>query len=298
MKKISSFLLLTMIFLSSHSQSIVNSNHLWNNVMAIEPTMQLFTESIKFSTDTTMGSFTYKVVERTLDQNQLNWLRYGFIREDANKRVYYKFNASDPDKLIYDLNLAMNDSIMAYGVNTFNFSPYLDSAMYYVTGVDSMPVGATYQKQLHLSSNVGGTMMEAALWVDSMGGMSGILHNWNLKVGEDSYGLLCFKVNGILMYMNPYYTNCFVSTGMELLNSTGAIISLSPNPATNKLAISRKNINSGGQIIIYDGFGKICFRVDNFRNDMIDVSSFPEGIYIIYYSDLQSYAVKKFIVLR
>ena len=298
MKKIYTLLLFAMIVLYSHGQSIVISTNLWSNVMALEPSGQLFTEKIKFSTDTTMGPWTYKVVERTLDKNQLNWYNYGFIREDANKRVYYKLNASAPEKLLYDLNIVMNDSILAFGVNTFNFNPYLDSTMYYVTGIDSMPVGSTYHKQLHLSGNMGGTMVEATQWVDSMGGMNGILHNWNLKVGEDSYGLLCFETNGILKYQNPYYNDCFVSTGIELVSNQGGSISVSPNPAYDILKISRKNINSEGDIIIYDGFGKSYFQEDNFTGESIDVSSFPEGIYILRYSDSHSYALKKFIVLR
>lgn len=77
-----------------------------------------------------------------------------------------------------------------------------------------------------------------------------------------------------------------------------ALISLSPNPASDKIMISRKNINSEGDIMIYNGFGKICFLVDHFGGDIIDVSSFPSGIYILQYSDSHSYTLKKFIVIR
>jgi hypothetical protein len=298
MKKIITFLLLAMTCISSHGQSIIISTNLWSNIMAIEPSGQLFTEKIRFTTDTTIGSVTYKFVERTLDKNQLSWSRYGFIREDANKKVYYKLNASSPENLLYDMNLVMGDSVLAFGVNTFNFTAYMDSAMYHVTAVDSILIGTTYHKQLHLSGSMGGTFIEAAQWVDSMGGMSGILHNWNLKVGEDGYGLLCFEQNGILNYHNPNYTDCFVATGIDSHRSQEAIISLSPNPASDRIMITRKHSNSEGIITIYDGTGKTCYQEDHFTGDRINVSSFPPGIYVLRYSEGQTCSIKKFIVRR
>lgn len=158
MKKLFSLSLFTIISFYISGQSIVVTTNLWSNVLSLEPSGQLFTEKIKFTTDTTINLVTYKVVERTLDKNQLNWNSYGFIREDANKRVYYKLNASDPEKLLYNLTLALDDSILAFGVHTFNNTVYLDSAMYHITTVDSILIGSTYQKRLHLSVRVGGSL--------------------------------------------------------------------------------------------------------------------------------------------
>jgi len=300
MKKINLFSLFAIISVYCQAQSIVTSANLWSNVISREPNGYLLTEKIRFTNDTTINLISYKLVQRTVDSNQVNWTRYGFIREDAAKRVYYKLNASGNDVLLYDLNLHTGDSVMAYGVNTINFTVFLDSAMYHVTAIDSILVGSNYRKQLHLSGNIGGTMMEATQWVDSLGGMGGMLHNWNLNVGEDGYNLLCFEENGILKYHNPYpfYTNCYVTTGMvETLNQQ-AMVSLSPNPAKDKLMIRIKDNNSTGDILIQDGLGKICFRENHFNGGTIDVSRFREGIYVLRYSVGKTFSQIKFIVKR
>jgi hypothetical protein len=300
MKKFFLLFLYMLITLCSFAQSIVISTNLWSNVFSLEPSGNLRTEKIRFTSDTTINILSYKLVERTLDSSQVNWTRYGFIREDSDKRVYYKLNAAGPDMLLYALNLHIGDSVIAYGINTLNFTVFMDSAMYHVTAIDSMLIGSNYRKQLHLSGNPGGKMVEAALWIDSTGGMGGMLHNWNLKVGEDGYSLLCFEENGVLKYHNPYpfYTNCYVTTGTDNPVEKEEIISLSPNPANDQLMILRKDNNYPRDIVIQDGLGRTCFRENNFTRGTIDVSSFREGIYFIRYSDARACMVKKFIIKR
>jgi len=282
------------------AQSIVVSTNLWSNVLSLEPSGQLFTEKIKFTNDTTIDLITYKVVVRTLDKNQLNWNSYGFIREDANKRVFYKLNASDPEKLFYDLNLALDDSILAFGVNTFNFSAYLDSAMYHVTAVDSMLIGSTYRKQLHLSGNIGGSLVEAAQWIDSMAGMSGILHNWNLKVGEDGYGLLCFEENGVLKYQNPYYTDCYIATGIESLDSQVVTVSVSPNPVTDisTIRINGMKENSIIQVWFYNSLGEKVLTKSVQKEFKLLKNELPSGIYLLTVQSLEGTFASRKIVIR
>jgi Secretion system C-terminal sorting domain len=300
MKKFFMLSLLAISSFYSSGQSIVVSTNLWSNIMALEPSGQLFTEKIKFTTDTTINLLTYKVVKRTLDKNQLTWYSYGFIREDANKRVYYKLNASDPEKLLYDLNLALNDSILAFGVNTFNNTVFLDSAMYHVTAVDSLLIGNSYRRQLHLSGNIGGSMMEATQWIDSMGGMNGILHNWNLKVGEDGYGLLCFEENGILEYHNPYYTVCYVSTGIESLNSQVVVISVNPNPVMDisTIRINGMNKNSDFLVRFYNSFGENVLIKEVSNEFLLRRSEIPPGIYLLTVQSTEGIVASGKIVIR
>jgi hypothetical protein len=300
MKKFCFLAFFTISGLFIQAQSIVVSTNLWSNVISRESTGYLLTEKIRFTNDTTINFLSYKLVERTLDSSQVNWARYGFIREDAGKRVYYKLTADGPDMLLYALKLHIGDSVMAYGVNTLNSMVFMDSAMYHVTAIDSMLIGSNYRKQLHLSGDIGGTLMEAAQWIDSTGGMGGMLHNWNLKVGEDGYSLLCYEENGILQYHNPspFYTHCYVTTGMDNPLKKECIISLSPNPANDKLVIQRKDNNSPGNIIIQDELGRTCFRENHFTRGTIDVSTFPEGIYFLRYSDEKTFSQTKFIIRR
>lgn len=268
-------------FYSSGQSIIVTTNH-WSNIMFLEPSGQLFTEKIKFTTDTTINLLTYKVVERTLDKNQLNWNSYGFIREDANKRVYYKHYASDPEKLLYNLTLALDDSILAFGVHTFNNTVYLDSAMYYINTVDSMLIGSTYQKRLHLSVRVGGSLAETEQWIDSMGSMSGILHNFNMKIGDDGYSLLCFENNEVLKYHNPSYTDCYIATGIESHYNPEVMVSVNPNPVMDISTVRITGLKENTEIVVrfYNSWGENVLTKSTANEFQLHKSELPSGIYL------------------
>jgi hypothetical protein len=283
MKKFFFFSVLSTLSILSQGQSIVKSTNLWSNIIVLETTQKLRTEKIRFTADTTINFLSYKVVERSIDSNQLNWSRYGFIREDADKGVFYKLSASAPEKLICDQNLAMDDSIIAFGVHTFNNTLYLDSAMYYVTAIDSTMIGSTPRRRLHLSVNVGGPLMEAEQWVDSMGSMSGILHNFNMKVGDDSYGLLCFEENSVLKYQNPYYTRCYVTTGIESFRNPDVTISVFPNPVMDisKVRIGGLKEKSGIRVRFYNSLGENVMTKITANEFLLKKGELTSGVYLI-----------------
>ncbi|MCX6248860.1 MAG: T9SS type A sorting domain-containing protein [Bacteroidetes bacterium] len=283
MKKRFSLLVLPFILsLTSPCQSIVKSTNLWNNAITLEPAGNLVTETIRFTADTTINFVSYKLVERALDSNQIVWSRYGFIREDASKQVFYKLNAAAPEKLIYSMNLDLNDSILAFGVNTMHTTgPYLDSAMYYVTRVDSFPVGGTYQRQLHLSVNVEGSLVESEHWVDSLGSLSGMLHNFNMKVGEDGYSLLCFKEDGLLLYQNPYFTDCYVVTGITPNRNRDVTVSVYPNPVSGTSAFRINGLNDipAIEVRFYNALGEPVFVKRGLNEFQLRKSELESGVY-------------------
>jgi hypothetical protein len=269
--------------LPSPCQSIVKSTNLWSNAFNLEPAGNLMTETIRFTADTTLNFVSYKTVERALDSNQLSWSPYGFIREDGNGRVFYKLNAAAPEKLIYSMNLDLNDSILAFGVNTMhNSNPYLDSAMYYVTRVDSFPVGGSSKRQLHLSVNLDGSLVESEHWVDSLGSISGMLHNFNMKVGEDGYNLLCFKENGLLLYQNPFFTDCFVVTGVSRLSNGDVTVSVSPNPVTGTSVFRVNGLNDTPvtEVRLYNTLGEIIFVKKGVNEFQLRKSELGPGVYV------------------
>ena len=93
----------------NYGQSIVSTNKMWNNIIHYYYDYYAWgTEHIKFTTDTIIDSFTYKKVERSLDENQQNWLSYGYIRENEAKQIFYKIAPADTERLLYDLNALVN----------------------------------------------------------------------------------------------------------------------------------------------------------------------------------------------
>jgi hypothetical protein len=89
----------------SYSQSIVDTNKIWDNLVFYYYPQHWDTEKIKFISDTVIDGLNYKKVIRSLDQYPTNWSFYGFIREDSNKRVFYRISGNEPDKMILNLNI-------------------------------------------------------------------------------------------------------------------------------------------------------------------------------------------------
>jgi hypothetical protein len=264
------------------AQSIVKSSNLWSNLEALEPSGNLRTEKIKFTTDTVIGVVTYKLVKRSTDESGVTWRSYGYIREDPQKKVYYKLNPADPEKILYDMGMNINDSALVFGVFTFGNTVYLDSMIYHVLSADSMLIGNTYRRQLHMGVWNGRSIFEIGQWVDSTGSLNGILHNQNLKVGCDSYALLCFEEDEVLKYHNPAFSKCYVVTGTEDAGITGTRVSVFPNPVTriSEIRISGMNENTEFEIIFYNLQGENILVKKGGGETRISKGELTPGLYL------------------
>lgn len=271
--------------LSCLSQDIVDTANNWNTQVRFEyPYGNIVTEAIRFSADTVIDQINYKKVLRSLEENQAEWNSYGFIRENQN-RVFYKLTAPDPERMICDLNLNLYDFLVVYGLYTFGGSnPVLDSMTYYVTLVDSLQIGDSYRRQLHLSVSEGCQFVEVEQWVEGMGSRSGILHNFDGKVGDDGDLLLCFKTGDTLMYMDPGSVTCYVSTGTGNVLQNAPEISVYPNPATDRINVDLKNINSSLplEVYLFNGFGtEVLDELKNnfYQKSIVSLAGISPGIY-------------------
>ena len=170
--------------LSMSGQSLVTTNKQWSNYRVMAIFGYLLTEYIKFTSDTMIDGLTYKMVERSTDEYQMYWYSYGFIREDSDKKVFYKLNVAEPERLFYDFNLQLNDTITAWSVVTFQWTYWIgvESQLYRVNAIDSILIGDTYRKQIHLGFDTC-TSCDDEQWIDSTGNLGGILHagsKWGL----------------------------------------------------------------------------------------------------------------------
>lgn len=108
---------------------------------------------------------------------------------------------------------------------------------------------------------------------------------------------LVYYKKGTESWGSPVSTDCSALFGIED-NSLPLFITVFPNPASDKLMIGRPDQNSKPAILVYDSFGRICFRNDHFNSESIDVSGFAEGIYILRFTEGNLYSLKKFVVAR
>ncbi|MDD4604153.1 MAG: T9SS type A sorting domain-containing protein [Bacteroidales bacterium] len=284
MKKSILLCLILLNFSFSFGQSIVTSNNVWYNFISYYSPSGFpvyGVEYIKFTNDTLINSITYKKVERMLDNEIGIWSLYGYIRENANKQVFYKINAQDPERLLYDINVQAHSLILVYGLVTCYANKNLDSMSFYVRNIDSIYIGSTYHKRLNLTMPYD-TLTVFEQWIDSIGSLGGMLHNKNIYVGADYYSLQCFFKDEVLQFHDSNYTACTYITDVSEIKPASATISVFPNPVTDNATLEITGIENKNDIYVsmYNLMGKKVYssfgteRIKIFKRDL------PSGIYL------------------
>lgn len=246
----------------------------------------LSTENFKFTNDTVINNLVYKKVERSKDENQQNWSFYGYIREDSIKRVFYKLDYAEPEKLFYNFNLQLYDTITAYSINTNDNNLYIQPQVYFVVSVDSVLIGETFRKRINLGIP-GDSTYEFEHWIDSTGNIGGLLHNFEILVGRDSYSLLCFSEDGVVKYQNPYFNSCYVLTGLDDKKPVDWSVKVSPDPIIESsiLIVENSNRATNMQIDFYDLIGRNVCSKSFFKELQLTRNDFQPGIYFYKISD-------------
>lgn len=267
----------------SFCQSIVTTNKLWSNYINYYsfPLPVIGTEYIKFTSDTVINSTVYKKVERSLDELQQYWVSYGYIRESFDKKVFYKINPSDTEKLIYDLNVQPHGIVLANGlITSINNYRELDSMRFYVRSIDSILIGSLKYKRINLAvpEDTNSTIEQ---WIDSIGSMGGMLHNKYFYVGCDYYSLLCYFDEGILKYHDPDYTNCFYITDVDEQSPFHPTIKVFPNPFSESAVIEifGLDINSTVAVNLYNLNGYLVYSNTGGMRTKLFKNHLPAGIY-------------------
>ncbi|MEI6173749.1 MAG: T9SS type A sorting domain-containing protein [Bacteroidota bacterium] len=280
------FSFLCVILLSANlcfGQSVVTTDKLWNNFINYYafPTPVIGNEQIKFTGDTLINSLIYKRVERSVDEAQLYWSPYGYIRENSDKQIFYKINAADPERMLYDLHVQPHQTLTVFSLTTsVNDYRNLDSITYYVLSTDSILIDQSFYKRIILTFP-NDTTYVAEQWIDSIGSMGGILHNWSALVGCDYYSLQCFYIDGTLRYHDPAYPGCsfYTSAGEHKALSTG--VTVSPNPVIDLSSMEIHDADDSRSVTvhIYNLFGAKVFTRSGQNRFMIRKSDFSPGMY-------------------
>jgi hypothetical protein len=277
---ISGFIFLAIV---TFSQSIVTSNRLWDNLInyyAFPPPV-IGTEHIKFTLDTVINSITYKKVERSLDEVQMDWSNYGYIREDSNKQIFYKINPIDTERMLYDLNVQLYDTILVYGlITSVNNYRELLPMTFYVTNIDSVLIDQSYRKRINLTIPEDTTFVFEQ-WIDSIGSTGGMLHNKYIYVGCDYYSLLCFFEDGILKFHDPNYESCYYISGVVERTTLTPTVAVFPNPISDFSILEINGIEETNSISIclYNLLGKEIYHSTGGKRMRISNNNFPPGIY-------------------
>lgn len=285
--------------LVAKGQSIVSTNRTWHNVenVYINYPPVFMTEIIQFTTDSIIDGKTYKTVERSTD-NQ-TWNPFGFIREDQDKKVWYRRTAGEQENLFYDFDLQLHDTLTAWSIVTCYGNVNIVPQHYYVYAIDSTLIGDTYRKQFNLSFNDTVPGWPAEQWIDSTGNPGGMLYNFVELVGRDSYSLLCYFENDILKFHNSYFDSCYVVTGINKPETAPNMVSVTPDPVVNRSVLKVSNTRDEQlQISFFDASGRML-KSSAFTDECIlSKDEFPAGIWFYRITGVDQTLTGKFTVVN
>ncbi|MBC7382757.1 MAG: T9SS type A sorting domain-containing protein [Bacteroidia bacterium] len=256
---------------------------------------ETFTGSRLFPADTNIAGKSYR-----------RYGNNGFMREDSiSRKVYFlPDDSSQQEFLLYDFSLNLNDSFY-FNFKTTQTSRYsnwyrLDS-VYYDT---ITPFGRYYnylserRKIFRFKSNYSQYRNLPIFWVEGLGSNMTPLYSYDCFNRDTSKfnsangcftSLLCV-VEGVDLKFQAY-PDCLKILHVSVKEIFSNMnMEMYPNPANELIHLSFKgNAIKFISYEIKDINGRKIYQSNGiFSNDAIDVSSLPNGFYLLYIKDLQT----------
>lgn len=220
-----------------------------------------------FSTDSTLlqGKYYYELLY-SKNMNTGPWISENLFLREENGRTY-KWLEDMPERLIYDFNLGIGDSLPGTDAN---------QATRYVSQVGSIPLLDGVPKKLIEFTSVCG----ASRWVEGIAEMEDLLYSEVFCSLWDGVPLniRCFSTNGQLLYKRPELSGCYTSAVSDL--GIGSI-QVFPNPGTDQLYLEIAEEEKISKVFIYNTLGTMVLNTYNFPsgNNALDISKLPPGLY-------------------
>jgi hypothetical protein len=282
MKKIP-FVLLLLLSLSIKGQTLVSSDKLWSTMQGpVSGCSSYFCRSYytKFEGDTLVDGIHYMKVLRSEDQPMQKWIIQGFIREDNNKKIFYRDTIARKECLLYDFGCETGDTL------------YLNCACrepgFLVDSIKTILTDGIPRKYFYLTYLEFKTSKE--VWIEGIGSTIGILNGGGfqhcLTGGEEA--LLCCYEAGIKKYQSPIIQKyCYLSP--EIINGivpekAVSSVKVYPNPVSDELIVQTATTGNDYTISLFTVKGELVRTecVDGGNNPYrLNVSSLKKGIYLL-----------------
>ena len=246
----------------------------------IDPNYERFALS---GEDTIINSLTYKKLYIYFDTifNKNNATYIGGIREDSQKRVYYKGDTVIHDfKPMIDFHDFEEIVLFDFSVNigdTIREGNFPEGAWIIVENIDTIQIGNTYRKRFHFNP------MPWVKWIEGIGSLKGLLFtSGDLPTNGLNNDLICFKQNGEILYFNTEFSDCIpFITSIKIEKHDNSEITLFPNPSN----INSIKINFGelriSIIQIVDCNGRLIgiYNVEMHSSYNLSTEKYQPGIY-------------------
>jgi hypothetical protein len=272
MKKTTISSLLFLIILSASSQTLVDTNKIWNVYSSLN-FGALTTTSYKFDGEITIDDITYKVLWQTSDPTRADWNEYSYLRQDE-KKVYQRMSFQEQEYLLYDFDLDEGETFQGqtmYNTCTVNLT---------VESIDSVSLeNGEKRKRITFEG-----YPEQYVWIEGIGSLNGLLEPAHDQcVADLSFGLLCFTEDGSLKYNHPNLESCYVNT-VDIDDPENALsFKATPNPFHKNVTVSFNYTNPNSyEIRITDSRGLEVLNSQSISGKAtINTMKLESGLYFI-----------------
>lgn len=219
-----------------------------------------------------------------------------FRNDSAAKKVYFLPKDSTNEKLLYDFNYSLGDTLRPTYSRSYNFNhpnPLV------VTKVDSILILGIYHRTIGFiscpTSYFGSS--DTLQLIEGIGSNSGLFSSYNIcNYYVRASRLYCHRQNGQIVFSDTY-GNCNLISSIENAVIDKSTISVSPNPAHNFVKVKSDGNIKG--ISIYDIAGKQLSFIENpGQSSSLDVSGFQSGIYLIRFQLEDGKIVAKKLIIQ
>jgi hypothetical protein len=257
--------------------------------------------------DSMINALAYKLIN-TIEYSYLdnNFFGFNFTNEDgfyqclvrsAGKEMFWHNTNTGEDELLYRFEGEIGDTLYLHPkLKYFEGNvPEIDTRYFVIDAVDSMLIGENYRKTFHTSET---------WWVDAYYILEGIGSNSGplTAISYASY-LNCFSWQGVeyvyeitnsYQYDNLIPGECLYF-GVSDLSSEE--IKVSPNPATDFISLEYPTKSNISTVQIVDMNGRVLQEINASQfNNSIDISEYPNGIYVARLIGKDSVAYAKFMI--
>jgi hypothetical protein len=251
------------------------------------------TTQMAFFGDTTINGIPYKKMyasTKEYPEFPQDWTLQNFMREDENKKVWFKDkNSSSIEKLYYDFSVQVGDTLPDnLGLPT----PTNESVI--VDSISSITLLSGEECKVWYLSIMCYGFPNHEYWIEGIGSSLGIINPLGGQLVGGFDRLLCVHKNETLVYnANLWNGKCYIR-GSNGIDGYDNPISIYPNPANHVIYIKSTDHLDFQSISIINMQGQV---VQEYAPDstLLDISGITTGFYFVKITTKEGITAKKII---
>ncbi len=279
-------ILLSVIVIKANAQSYtrtIESNKFWYIASFTDgySYSSVRTDIYKLEQDTSINSTPYYRLYVSRDSGLQNFNPVPlFFREDsAEEKIFILDSYMDSEKLYYDFNVSLNDTIETWNLLSYSFTPSI------VKSIDTIIIQNSGRRRIKVvdGSDPNSTALPE-YWIEGIGSTSGLI--WagaDYFLIDASHNLNCVVENNETIYSCPYCTSCYMSN-LGIANSqNNSQLKITPNPVTGESQLTFDGNDSRTYLLnIINTYGEIKsqFTFHGSLSIRISRNEFNSGLYI------------------